>query len=121
MATISYQEFVKVFNILPFHSEIKFVFSHTKKTYMLIKYEESISFQRCGNSIETIRKYNLDADSVCSREVFYKNLEELYIRKSVDDICLQSDWGRIETICVNDSYDLSEGLEEVFDVYGSKG
>ncbi|MBR6594514.1 MAG: hypothetical protein IKK83_04975 [Clostridia bacterium] len=117
MATISYQEFVKIFNILPFHSEIEFIFSNTKKTYMLIKYEDSISFQRCGNLIETIRKYNLDADFVCSGEVFYKNLEELYIEKSVDGICLQSDWDRIEKICVNNSFNLPEELEEIFNVY----
>ncbi len=119
MATISYQEFVKVFNILPLHSEIEFIFSNTQKTYMLIKYEDSVSFQRCGNSIETIREYNLDADSVCSGEVFYRKLKDLYIEKSVDGICLQSDWDRIEIICVNNSFDLPEELEEVFDVYGS--
>ena len=119
MAVISYEKFLEIFNLIPYHSECVFYFFDTKETYMLIKYEANISFQRCSYSDEMINN-GWPADYRGSGEIFYKNFEELYVKKTVDDICLRDSWGKVEVICVNSSFNLPDEMDDILAVYGNK-
>ena len=77
MARISYEKFLEVFNLIPHEPEFEFYFDHTKETYMLIKYEDKVSFQRCGYSDEMIAE-EWSADHRGSGVTFYNSFEELY-------------------------------------------
>lgn len=119
MAVISYEKFLEIFNLIPHHSECEFYLVDTKETYMLIKYEDNISFQRCGYSDEMI-KNGWPADRRGSGEIFYKTFEELYVKKTVDDICLKDSWDKVEVICINSSFNLPAETDDIFAVYGNK-
>ena len=114
MAKISYEKFVEIFNLISYEPEFEFYFDHTKETYMLIRYKDKVSFQRCGYSDEMIKEYGLPGASRGSGEIFYNSFEELYAIKAVDDICLRDEWGRISDIIVNGSFSLfNDDIEEM--------
>lgn len=119
MPSIPYEKFIEIFNLIPYHSECEFYFSNIKETYMLIKYENNISFQRCGYSNEML-KNGCPAYYRGSGEIYYKNFEELYINKTVDNIRLKDIWGKIETIRVNSTFNLPDEIDDIFAVYGLK-
>ena len=91
---ISFEEFNALYDSIQGEPEFEIIFDNTDKTYMIIKYDDHVSFQRCGIH-----------DG--SGEIEYPNLMNLYYAKSVDDICLNKEWGKIKTIIADDSFDLS--------------
>ena len=91
---ISFDEFRKLYNAVPGEPEFEITFSDLEKEYMIIKYDDHVSFQRCG--------YN---DG--SGEYEYPDLDTLFQAKSVDGICLKDCWNSIETIIADATYDLS--------------
>ena len=91
---IAYEAFKKMFNETPGEPEYEIIFRGNKKTYMIIKYDDHASFQRCGFH-----------DG--SGEYEYPSFEELCETKSVDGICLRDMWENIETIIAEARYDLS--------------
>lgn len=74
--------------------EFEITFRGIKISYIIIKYDDHVSFQRCGAN-----------DG--SGEYEYPSFEELCETKSVDDICLRDMWDKIETIIAEATYDLS--------------
>ena len=67
---------------------------HSKNEYMIIKYNNHVSFQRCG-------VHN------GSGEYDYPSLQELYQTITVDGICLYDRWNMIETIIADSTFILS--------------
>ena len=65
--------------------ELTICFRGNKSEYMIIGYEDHVSFQRCGY---------YDG----SGEIDYKTLEELFEEEIIDDICLKRDWNKVVDI-----------------------
>lgn len=82
---ISYEEFKRIYNTIPGEPEFRIYLKN--KEYMIIKYEDYVTFQRCGT---------VDG----SGEIKYSTLDELYNSKSIDNICLKEDWNLIDDIIV---------------------
>ena len=55
------------------------------KKYMIIGYEDMVSFQRFGETLEEQ-----------SGEVFFKDLDTLYHTETIDGVLLERDWKKIE-------------------------
>ena len=91
---LSFEEFTSIYDAAQGEPEFEIYFMNQTKTYMIIKYDDHVSFQRCGAN-----------DG--SGEYDYPSLEELYQIESVDGICLRDKWGNIETIIGDGTYDLS--------------
>lgn len=91
---IKYEVFKELFYETPGEPEFEIIFQGIKNTYMIIKYDDHVSFQRCGTD-----------DG--SGEYEYSGLEELCETKSVDGICLTDYWERIETIIADGTFDIS--------------
>ena len=91
---ISYDEFAKMYETIPGEPEFEICFFDHANTYMIIKYDDHVSFQRCGVS-----------DG--SGEFEYSSLSELYQTTTVDGICLKDEWDYIQTIIADSMYDLS--------------
>ena len=45
---ITYPEFKKIFDVFEGESECEIYFIETATTYMIIKYDNCVTFQRCG-------------------------------------------------------------------------
>jgi len=116
MAIITYEEFKKVLDFMPFEPEFEFYFKHTENTYSLVKYKDKVSFCRCGYSDEMI-KAGWSSDYRGSSEEYFNSLDELYNATVVDGICLKNEWDNIETIVANNTFNLPEELEELYTVY----
>jgi hypothetical protein len=103
---ISFEEFSNLFDSIDGEPEFEIYFYGSNTSYMIIKYDDHVSFQRCGYK-DGSGEYN------------YPSLLELYQTVSVDDVCLKSSWNKIKTIIADASFDLSvpEELEEFIDSY----
>lgn len=117
ISKISYEEFVKVLDFLPSEPEFEFYFKERKDTYSLVKYNDSVSFCRCGYSDEMI-KAGWNANYRGSKEEYFSSFEELYNATVVDGVCLRNEWNNIETIVVNNTFHLPEELNDLYVVYG---
>ena len=91
---ISFEEFLKLYNSVPGEPEFEIRFRDVKAVYMVIKFDDHVSFQRCGVN-----------DG--SGEYDYPSLQELYQTVTVDGICLKDSWDTIETIIADSAFDLS--------------
>ena len=60
--------------------------------YMIIGYEEFVTFQRCGNP--------------GSGEIRFSSWRELYHATTIDGICLERDWGQIEEMYSHEFEDM---------------
>ena len=85
---ISYTKFKELFDSIDSNSEpeIELYFKNKHNTYMIIKYYDYISFQRCGNQEEQ------------SGEIQYKSLDILYNSRTIDNIVLKDEWKNIQDI-----------------------
>ncbi len=99
---LGFEEFTNLYNAAQGEPEFEICFTNQKKTYMIIKYDDHVSFQRCG----------VDDGS---GEFDYPSLEELYQTESVDGIRLRDKWDGIETIIADGTYDLS--IQEELDSF----
>ena len=90
---MDFEEFRKLYHLIAYEQEFEIIFKGMEKTYMIIKYDDHVSFLRCG------------VDD-CSGEFEYPSLEELYEIESVDGICLKDSWDKIDTIIANGIYDI---------------
>ncbi len=91
---ITYQVFKKIFDAYNGEPECEIYFNETETTYMIIKYDNCVTFQRCG--VED-----------GSGEFEYRDLDTLYHSVLIDGICLEKDWNNIETIVIDSAFDLA--------------
>ena len=99
--------FSELFHLAPTGTEFEFYFNNTEESYMLIKYDDSVSFQRCG--------YYLGTD-----ELFYTSFEELYVVTTVDGLYLKNDWNKVKQICIDSLYCIPDDIDEIYEVYQIK-
>lgn len=97
---ISYLEFKKWFDICKGEPEIEIIFKNRKYTYMIIKYKDYITFQRCGDI------------SIQSGEIRFSSLDELYHTKTIDNIILKEEWENIEDMIFDSMFCITEDKEE---------
>lgn len=89
------EQFKELYNKLEGEPEFKIYFSNHSNVYMIIKYSAKVSFQRCGVSNG-------------SGEFYFDSLNSLFAANTIDNICLEKDWGSIMDIIVDDWYHLSD-------------
>jgi len=104
---ITFDEFKLIYESAPGEPEFEIYFYDKEKSYMIIKYNNCVSFQRCGIT-----------DG--SGEIYYPNLTVLYNTELIDGICLCDCWDDIETIIFNSTFDLGtdDGIDDIKYVYG---
>ena len=90
---ISKEEFLRIYHALGGEPEFSFLFAGTDPEYMVIKYADHATFQRCGRE-----------DG--SGEVRFTTIEELLAADAVDGICLERDWARIRDVVVDSHWRL---------------
>lgn len=91
---ITYQVFKRIFDAYNGEPECEIYFNKTETTNMIIKYDNCVTFQRCG--VED-----------GSGEIEYRDLDTLYHSVLIDGICLENDWDSIETIVIDSAFDLA--------------
>lgn len=101
---ISYDLFEKLFNKMVNEPEFEISFKDNINTYMLIKYDDYITFQRCGVN-------------AASGEIRFNNLKELYETKTIDNICLKDDWNKITDIVLDEVFSLKDDKDELLESY----
>ncbi len=90
---LSFEQFKAIYNAVGGEPEFEICFSNKSSEYMIIKYKNEVSFQRCG--IEN-----------GSGEVFFDSLDELFSATTIDNICLKEQWTNIEYIVMETMYNL---------------
>ncbi len=76
--------------------EITLCFFNRRNEYMIIKYNDRVTFQRCGSRSEQ------------SGEISFGSLEELYHARTIDDICLKNEWNSISDIIFDSMFDVND-------------
>ncbi len=107
---ISYSKFKEILDNIDSNREpeIEFYFKNKKYTYMIIKYKDYITFQRCGANEEQ------------GGEIKYKSLNELCNSQTIDDIILINEWDSIEDIIFDCTFSVVDDKENIFNLYGVK-
>lgn len=105
---ISYLKFKEIFDSLDYNREpeIEIYFKNKKNNYMIIKYKDFITFQRCGSINEQ------------SGEIKFESLEELYNTKTIDDILLKNEWDDLEDILFDCTFSVIDDKDEFYNLYG---
>ncbi len=88
MRIVSYESFKKIYEAMPYEPEFCINFEDKNAEYMIIKYEDGPTFQRCGAK-----------DG--SGEVKFNSLDDLYNAVTIDNILLKRDWGKITSLYEN--------------------
>ena len=99
---ISYKIFKELFEVLDSNreTEIEIIFKNRKDSYVLIKFNKKITF---GNS---------------EKAVDYKDIEELYNSKTVDNIILKEEWDNIEDILIDMTFSVKDDKAKIKEIYG---
>lgn len=97
-AMISFSVFKEIFDAIPsdMEPEITFCFFNRRDEYMIIKYNDRVTFQRCGTGSEQ------------SGEISFGSLEELYNAQTIDNICLKNEWNGISGIIFDSMFDVND-------------
>lgn len=101
---IEYEKFKKILYIIPGEPEIRIYFENKSYEYMIIKYDNYVSFQRCGIK-----------DG--SGEIKFTNLDELYNTTTIDNIFLKEDWSKIKDIILNETFSFIYDLDDIESIY----
>lgn len=99
---VTYEDFAIIYDRWSGEPEFEFRFEGSDEEYMLIKYADHASFQRCGAWDEN---GNYDGDG--SGEYGYTSLDALYHADLIDGIRLDRDWPRITEIVAGSAFYLS--------------
>ena len=104
---LTFEQFVKIFRAVGGEPEFRVYFRGTDNEYMIIKYDDHVSFQRCGVKNG-------------SGEIDFKDIDTLYHAETIDGICLERDWENISEIVVDGWYSLSvkDDLQTLCDEHG---
>lgn len=107
---IDYRKFKEIFEAIDSYNEpeIELYFKDKNNHYMIIKYSDYITFQRCG------------VKEKLSKEIKFKSLDELYNAKTIDDICLKSEWENIEDIIFDGLFSIIDDQETIINFYRVK-
>ena len=101
---INYNDFKKLLYAISGEPECEIHFNNTDDTYIIIKYNDFVTFQKCS-------------DEQDRGEFEYKTLDELYNSILVDEICLKNDWKDIKDIIINSTFSVVYDKDEIRNVY----
>ena len=102
---IDYKNFQILFNKISGEPEFEIYFKNLNDTYMIVKYNDCVTFQKCF-------------DKQNRGEVKYKTLDELYNSNLIDKVSLKNDWNNIEDIVIDTTYSILNDKNEIKRVYG---
>ena len=91
---ITLSEFKMIYEVVPGESEFRLSFRGDNHDYMIVKYGDCVTFQRCG--------YEDGSD-----EIEYTDIAELLSSDLIDGINLTRDWDKIENIVVDNMLNLT--------------
>lgn len=98
---ISFDKFIELFNLLSENEEMKIFFKNRKYEYMIIKYKDYVTFQRCGEH----------------KEIKYNSLEEFINNKMIDDIVFIDEFDNIKDILINNTFSIINDKDNICDLY----
>lgn len=106
---ISFLKFKEIFDAISpgMEPEITLSFLNRRSEYMIIKYNDRVTFQRCGTKSEQ------------SGEISFGSFEELYNARTIDGICLKTEWNDISGIVFDSMLDIDDS-EGIMRFYGIK-
>lgn len=104
---IDFESFKKIFYKIPGEHEFEVSLNNTDDTYMIIKYPNDISFQKC-------------CDKEHRKEIVCRTLDELYNSILYDDICLKRDWNNISDITIDAAWSVIDDIEEIKRIFNIK-
>lgn len=104
---IDFESFKKIYESIPGEPEFELCFKNTNDTYMIIKYPDDISFQKC-------------CDKEHRKEIICSSLDELYNSILYDDICLKRDWNNINDIIIDAAWSVIDDIEEIERIFNIK-
>ena len=93
---ISIEEFEEIYSLIPGEPEFELWFDEDGPNYMIIKYADYATFQRCGNGPHG------------SSEFEYPGLDALLGADLLDGLNLRRDWSRIRGIIASNSWRLND-------------
>ena len=93
MNKVTFELFEKVFNKIEGEPEITIYINNDK--YMIIKYDDRVSFQKIGTG----------------SEIDYINLKDLYEKE------LKESWNNIKDIILDETFSFNEDLETILETY----
>lgn len=88
LVMITIDNFARIFEEANGEPEYEVAVDNREAEYMIVKYSDCVTFQRCG--IEN-----------GSGEIRFGSLDELLSAETIDGICLKRDWDQIGSIVVN--------------------
>ena len=100
LVMISFEKFKKLYNSFSGEVEFEVCFNNTADTYMIIKYPNEVSFQKC-------------CDKEHRGEKICKSLDELYNSTLHDNICLKRDWNYISDIIIDATWSVVDDKDEI--------
>jgi hypothetical protein len=101
---ISYKLFKDVFNVIDGESEISIYFKNNNNIYMIVKYNDRVTFQK-------------RSDELNRGEIKYKTLDDLYNSTTIDEINLKNDWDKIEDIVIDDIFSFVYDKDDIERIY----
>ena len=101
---IDYNIFKKIFNIITGEPEFEIYFKNRDDTYMIIKYNDYVTFQKCF-------------DEQDRGEQKYKTIDDLYNSILLDEINLKNDWNSINDILIDSSFSIVDDKDEIKRIY----
>lgn len=104
---IDFERFKKIYESIPGEHEFELCFNNTNDTYMIIKYLNDVSFQKC-------------CDKEHRGEIICHSLYELYNSILHDDICLKRDWNNINDIIIDAAWSVIDNIEEIERIFNIK-
>lgn len=105
---ITYEKFKKIIDNLDSNREpeIEIYFNNKDYNYMIIKYSDHITFQRCGKKKDQ------------SGEIRFNSLDELYNVKTIDEIILKEEWKNITDILIDCTFSVVDDKDDIKNLYG---
>lgn len=99
---ITYEKFKELIDALDASRgpEIEIIFKNKKDSYVLIKFNNKITF---GNS---------------QKSFDYLDIDEVYNSKTVDNIILKEEWHNIEDILIDMTFSVNEDKAKIKEIYG---
>ena len=104
--SLTFEQFKMIYQAIGGEPEFEICFTNKSNEYMIIKYKEGVSFQRCGVT-----------DG--SGEIYFDTIDELYSAHTIDNICLRNDWSNIDDIIMDSMYSLylKEDIIDLCNIY----
>lgn len=97
---IDFKSFKKLYERIPGEHEFEMCFNNITDTYMIIKYQNDVSFQKC-------------CDKEHRGEIIFGSLDELYSSILHDNICLKRDWNSISDIIIDATWSVFDDKTEI--------